>query len=291
MNLIKVEKQTGAARLHRKYLIIDGGDFKFKYDHEMDGSFIEFKSTLEDVFKDDVFTYRDLQRRELSKVARINNIITIKEIEAEQGTKEWLSARIGIITASRTPFDSKGKPIPTYLAFVNEKVAEAFMKNNDGIPNEKFTTEAMQIGTDLEHYGIERYEKVSKNKVETRNLLVADGLMLGASPDGVVTDGKNNIEINVEVKSVLLKTFIGEIVDQVVTKRYNTQVQVQMYMLTCDITHLVTQCQEVSGKPLDIIISIIDRDEEFIENMIETIKKYEIDFKRRYNMLEGMVIQ
>ncbi len=289
MNLITVEKQKGAQRLHRKYLIIDGGDFEFKYDHEMDGNFIEFKSTLEDVFKDDVFTYRDFQRKELSKIARINNIVTIKEIEAEQGTKEWLSARIGIITASKTPFDSKGKPIPTYKEYVSQKVAEAFMQNNDGEPAEKYTTEVMQIGTDLEHFGIERYEEVTGNKVETRSLLVADGLMLGASPDGVVTDGKGNIEINIEVKSVLLKTFISELADQVVTKRYNTQVQVQMYMLGCDMTHLVTQCQEVSGRPLDIIVSKIKRDEEFIENMIETINRYEYDFEERYELLDCLV--
>ena len=64
-----------------------------------------------------------------------------------------------------------------------------------------------------------------------------------------------------------------------------------MYMLGCDETHLVTQCQEVSGQPLDIIISTIERDEEFISNMIETVKMYEYDFAMRYARLETMIIK
>ena len=291
MRLITVEKQTGAKRLHRKYTILNGDDFEFSCEHIVFGNTVEFEVKLEDEFKIEVEEFRTEQRDRQAKEARKANIVTIREIEAEQGTKEWLSSRIGIITASKTPFDSKGKQIPTYNAYVNEKVAEAFMKRNDGEPAEKYTNEAMQIGTDLEHYAIERYEEVSKNKVDQRSLLVADNLMLGASPDGVVIDDKGQVVFNIEVKSVLLKTYIGEIMSQTVTKRYNTQVQVQMYMLGCDETHLVTQCQEVSGQPLDIIISTIERDEEFISNMIETVKMYEYDFAMRYARLETMIIK
>ncbi len=288
MRLIRVEKQTGAKRLHRKYMVLDGDEFIFSLEHTVFGNCVEFEAKLEDEFKLEVDEFRMKQKDRLSKEARKANVVEAKEIEAKQGTKKWLKSRIGIITASKTPFDVKGNRIPTYDAYVNEKVAEAFMENNDGEPAEKYTNEAMQIGTDLEHYGIERYEEITGNKVESRSLLVADGLMLGASPDGVVF-GKRTI--NVEVKSVLLKTFIGELVNDLVTKRYHTQVQVQMFILNADITHLVVQCQEVSGQPLDIVISKIERNEEFVSNMINTIKQYEFDFAERYEILVKKIIQ
>ena len=60
--------------------------------------------------------------------------------------------------------------------------------------------------------------------------------------------------------------------------------------MNCDTTHLVTQTQERTGQAIDIIISVIARDEEFVSNMIATIKQYEKDFEERYSLLENKII-
>jgi len=295
MQLISIEKLTGAKRLHRKYTILNGELFEFSRDHEelkntdnTNARIFEFKVEDEEAFKFEVEEYRQRQKAALSKIARKENTVTIKEIDAEQGTKEWLAARVGLITASKTPFDVKGNPIPTFNKYVWEKVADAFMKNNGVEPEDTFTSEAMERGTKLEHYALERYEEVTQNQVDTRSLLIADNLMVGASPDGVVE--RDGMTINVEVKSVLLKSYIGELQANYVSNNYMTQVQVQMFMLNSDLTHFVVQCQQVSGEPLDIIIREIRRDEEFISNMIETIKKYEREFRYVYGELEEQII-
>ena len=288
MDLIKIEKQTGAPRLHRKYLVENIGDFVFEHDHIKEDGHIIFPSSLEDIFKQDVIDYRANQKIELSKILRSENSYSTSENSYKQGTKEWLNKRIGIITASKTPFDISGKKIPTYDAYVNEKVADAFIFNNGGDATEKYTSDAMAIGTELEQYAIERYEEVTGNIVDTRNLIIADSLKIGASPDGVTTiDGKL---VNVEVKSVFLKSFLSEIVSGYITKSYKAQLQTQMFILDCDTTHLVIQTQQRSGQALDIIISEVERDEEYVCNMIETIEQYEKDFSDRYSLLDGKII-
>ena len=133
MQLIKIEKLTGAKRLYRKYFIDQKGNFEFSQPHEMlDADTIEFEAILETEFKAEIEEYRPIQKAELSKIARTKNTTVTKEIEASQGTKEWLNSRIGIITASKTPFDVNGNKIQTYDTYVNEKVAEAFIFENDG---------------------------------------------------------------------------------------------------------------------------------------------------------------
>ena len=290
MMLIEIEKQTGAKRLHRKYRITNGDKFKFDAIHEMlEDDLIEFSTDLEETFKEDVESFRTHQRIALSAKLRAFNVPDVVENTSKQGTTDWLQARIGIITASKTPFTSKGLPIPTYDVYVNEKVADAFIENNGGEQADSYTSDAMQIGTDLEHYAIEDYEKLMGLKVEQRGLITATNLMIGASPDGVVLDADGNNMLNVEVKSVFLKTYIGQLVSGKVTNTYNTQLQVQMYILDVDQTSLVIQCQQMTGQPLMTLVDTVKRDEEFITNMIETIKQFEVDFKARYELLEAHI--
>lgn len=289
MKLIEIEKLKGAKRLHRQYKITNRDNFKYDGICEwISDSLIEFPSEHEAIFQSDVASYREHQIKELSKEMRIENVIQTVENEAKQGSDEWLKARIGIITASKTPFTSKGLPIPTYDTYVNGKVADAFIENNGGEKEESYTSEAMQIGTELEHYAIEDYEEFMGVEVEARGLIVGKDMMIGASPDGVTVDVERNI-INIEVKSVLLRTYLSELHSNTVTKRYNTQMQVQMFMLNCDVTNLVVQCQQNTGQPLMTIIRKVYRDEEFVSNMIETIKQYEMDFKLRYDMLTNSI--
>ena len=292
MKTIKVEKQTGAKRNFRKYIMTNSCDYRPSFDFETvddTDNVIEFAKDFEAEFIIEVEAFKVEQIKVLSAEARLLNVTGVKEISFKQGSKEWLASRIGIITASKTPFDINGKPIPTFDTYVSSKVADAFIQQNDGEAEVGYTTEQMQIGTDIEHYAIERYEEITGRTVESRSLLTSDRLMIGASPDGVTVDENDNT-VNIEVKSVLLKTFISQLSDGKVTETYHTQVQVQMYMLNCDYTDLVVQCQQVSGQPLDIDIVTIERKEEFISNMIETIKLYEAEYKRKYELLSTKII-
>jgi len=290
MNLIGIEKLKGAKRLHRKYRITnDDNGIKPSVEGEwVEFGVFEFAMEFEDAFIDEVAEFRKKQHIEQSLIARSKNIVATSESEYEQGSKEWLKARMGLITASKTPFTVKGLPIPTFDDYVNEKIADAFIQENDGEVAETYKSEAMQAGNDLEIYAIEDYEALTGYKVDTHGFIVAKEMMLGMSPDGVVELDSGD-RINIEVKSVFLKTYIGELHSNKVSHRYNTQMQVQMFMLDCDTTNLLVQCQQTTGQPLKMIVRIIQRDEEFISNMIETVALFEKEFKFRYEMLVGQI--
>ncbi len=61
-----------------------------------------------------------------------------------------------------------------------------------------------------------------------------------------------------------------------------------MYVLDIDLTHFLVQCQETDG--LKLIIREVNRDEEYISNMVETIKDFEKDFKEKYDLLIKQVV-
>lgn len=109
----------------------------------------------------------------------------------EQGSPEWLSARIGRVTASRmSAVCAKGKngaPSTTRAACMSELIAEYLT----GQVAENYTNADMQRGTELEPLARAAYE------VKTRQMVDQVGLVLhpendrwAASPDGIVgTDG------------------------------------------------------------------------------------------------------
>jgi len=284
MRIIKATKRTGAKRLHRKYLLENSEGFVFDKPHTLKDEYIEFSSDDETYFLESVEEYGKEQKESALKELRAVHIPNVMDATLEQGTKEWLQARIGLITASKTPFTIKGTKIPTYKEYVNSKVAEKFLLEL-GIEKESISSKTLDLGHELEPQAIERYEKQTGNKVETKGLVVGKDIMLGASTDGIAFDQDFNT-FNIEIKSVFLSTYLSELIDGALVKRYYAQMQVQMYILDMDMTHFLVQSQDTDK--VGLIIREVPRDEEFIYNMIETIKEFEVDFKERYTQLKEM---
>jgi putative phage-type endonuclease len=108
-------------------------------------------------------------------------------IDAEQGSPEWLAARVGRVTASRMADviaqGRSGAPSATRAAYMGELAAEILT----GVPAESFTNADMQRGTELEPIARAAYE------TQTRQMVDSVGLVLhprnerwAASPDGIV---------------------------------------------------------------------------------------------------------
>ncbi len=283
MDLIKSNKLTGAKRLHRKYELDFMDGFIFSEDHEMDSNIIEFKSDSEPLFLKEIEEYREVQKKGLIKELRPLQVISVKDATLEQGTSEWLEARAGIITASNTPFDSKGKKIPTYENYVDKKVAEAYFVEMGITKEPTHNSEVMDLGHSLEPLAIANYEKRTGNKVVSKGLVVGELVRIGASTDGITTDSDFN-KINIEIKSVFLSTYLSHLSREELTKKYYAQMQVQMFVLNIDVTHLLVQCQETDT--VDLIITEVVRDEEYISNLIETLSCFQSDFAERYALLK-----
>lgn len=142
----------------------------------------------------------------------------------DQGTDEWLQARLGKVTASRMSDvmaqGRGGQPSATRATYMGQLVAERLT----GVPMEGFTSAAMEHGTDTEAQARAQYELRSGVDVEQVGFVLHPELDdAGASPDGMV--GSNGlIEIKCPNTATHIKTLRGAKID----RKYMLQMQWQM---------------------------------------------------------------
>ena len=280
MKLIEITKLTGAKRLHRKYEVLNGEKFtpSFPFEYEKDSNYIfEFKSDFEDDFKKEVEEYKQVQIKEQSVEMRKVNKTSVIEVAQEQGSDKLVKSRLGAVTASDTPLTNKGFKIPTYWSYVYKKVAES-IRAEKGIKKEAYSNETLDRGNELEPFARERYTEKTGVEIIEKGFMKAKNMMVGASPDGIAIDENMNA-INIEIKSVFLQTYLAQIDRNKVVESYFQQMQIQMFILNVDMTHMLIQCQEEGLIDLPLIIVEVPRDEVFISNAIDTIKEFEKDFK------------
>lgn len=110
-------------------------------------------------------------------------------LEVEQGSPEWRAARMGKATASRiSDIMAKGRsgqPSATRANYLADLVTERLT----GVPNEGFTSPAMQHGVDTEAEAREAYAFETGLTVATVGFAPHPTIaMSGASPDALVGD-------------------------------------------------------------------------------------------------------
>lgn len=297
MSYLKINpfKIIGQERGKRKYKM--DNFFLPSFPVVKDGDSILFDAKNEDKFLKEV-KIENKKRLEdwLLTQREENKPSSVKEVFVAQGSKEWLLLRKGLVTASKPCFDSKGLPLKTFNEYVNKKVADKFEAELMGeqlIEEEiekEFKSKEMENGNELEKIAIERYEKLTGNSVVHKGFIKADNF--GVSHDGITTDDDLNI-INVEVKNLITNTYLSQILYGTATKKYYAQMQMQMYTIDCDMTHLVIQCQREKslGVQMELLIVKVERDEEFIVNMINTLALFDDEFQKRYKVLKEKMVQ
>lgn len=127
----------------------------------------------------------------------------MKIIDVQQGSPEWLQARIGVVTAScmdqiitpktRKPSSSQDKYLRTLLA-------EWLL----GQPIDTFQSEWMVRGSEMEDEAVARYEFEHDAETSRVGLCLRDDGKVGASPDRLIgTDGV------LEIKVPSIETHVG----------------------------------------------------------------------------------
>ena len=112
----------------------------------------------------------------------------MKLIDAEQGSLEWINARLGIPTASEAGAvvarrKSDGKPMQTRTTYSHKLIAERLAGAKPEI-----VTAAKQRGLDQEPEVVELYEALAGERVERIGFALDDSGLWGCSPDGLVGD-------------------------------------------------------------------------------------------------------
>ena len=147
----------------------------------------------------------------------------MSDLDLQQGSPEWLAARVGSLGASRVA-DAIARTKTGYGASRANLMAELIAERLTGQPAERFTNAAMQGGNDKEPDARAAYEFLTDADVSLvghiRHPLI-DGSH--ASPDGLVGDAGL-----VEIKCPNTATHIDTLLGQKVPAKYVTQMQWQM---------------------------------------------------------------
>lgn len=193
----------------------------------------------------------------------IDGLITLN---CEQGSDEWLTARLGIPTGTgiKNIVTAEGKK-GNWTSYLAELIAERY----EGIHSEEsFKSAAMERGNRLEAEARRAYEFLTDNQVtEVGGVYLNEEKQLMISPDGLIPHLKKGIEI----KCPKMKTHIETIIENDIPTKYIIQVQSAMWVTGYKEWDFISYCPEFTQP---IFIKTIKRN----EKLMRAFNKYVPDF-------------
>ncbi len=183
-------------------------------------------------------------------------------LDHEQGSPEWLAARLGKPSASMFSklITATGKPSSSADGYINQLIAERLRGQSEPF----YVTEWMARGTELEPEAREAYEFISGNDVIETGFILDTGFEYGCSPDGLITD-KGGLEI----KCPAPQTMVSYLRDnQVGVKKYWQQIQGCMWISQREWWDFFAYHPEMPH-----VIVRVERDEDFIAKLAEEVTK------------------
>lgn len=185
----------------------------------------------------------------------------MRVINCEQGTEEWLSARLGVPSASSfskliTP---TGKRSSTFDSYVNQLVAERITGEATPFPQ----TDAMARGTELEPHARAYYEFATDSEVVEMGFIKHAVLEAGCSPDGFV--GVNG---GLEIKCPLPHTHIETLRLGDMPSKHIPQVQGCMWITRREWWDFVSYHPD-----MQTLIVRIERDDAYIETLADIVEE------------------
>ncbi len=193
----------------------------------------------------------------------------------EQRTEEWYLARVGKVTASRVA-DVIAKTKSGYGASRATYMAELVIERINGHPTEKFSSAAMQWGTDKEPEALSAYQVETGSLVETVGFIPHPTIEnSGASPDGLI--GADGL---IEIKCPNSGTHLETLLSKKIPDRYQVQM---LWQMACTGRQW---CDYVSYDPrmpehLKLFIARFKRDDDRIKDIEDQVRIFigEIDQK------------
>ena len=200
----------------------------------------------------------------------IDGLITL---DCEQGSEEWLAARLGIPTA--TGFENivtaTGKKSASYIKYMAELIEESILGGGD-----TFKSGFMERGIQLDPQARAAYEFLTGNVVipvgcvylnEDREVMV--------SPDGLIPELKKGLEI----KCPKMSTHIRYLLEGGLPSEYVIQVQANLWVTGYETWDFVSYCPEYQKQTLYLFTAARDEKlmkafDEHIPQFVKTLKAY-----------------
>lgn len=176
---------------------------------------------------------------------------------------DWLDARAGHFTGSDfhqyLGMLKTGKLSETAKKELSKKILENF-----GYRFDTFQTPAMARGIELEPTAREAYSFVYGKDIQEVGFVDLEKYHAGCSPDGVIYDKDGNIKEIIEIKCLMIETFVSYLDPDFMNPDYATQCQFNMFITGADVCHFV-----VYHPDFNLIVRDIPKDEE-MQNKIQT---------------------
>lgn len=182
-------------------------------------------------------------------------------IDCEQGSDEWIAARLGIPSASMYGkiITTQGKWSTQADTYINQLVAEKLT----GEQTPFYQNEHMARGTELEPDARKMYEFIKDVEVQEVGFCLHDALEAGASPDGLIgEDG------GLEIKCPAPATHVEYLRGGKLPSKYKQQVMGCLWITGREWWDFMSY--HPSMKPL---IVRVERDEDYIAELEACVSK------------------
>ena len=201
----------------------------------------------------------------------IDGLITL---DCEQGSEEWLKARLGIPTA--TGFENivtaTGKKSSGQIKYMAELIEESIL----GLQDNTFRSNFMERGNQLEPLARSAYEFITGNDViQVGGVYLDEHKEVMVSPDGLIPELKKGLEL----KCPKMSTHIRYLLEGGVPAEYIVQVQANLWVTGYDTWDFVSYCPEYQKQT--IYLYTVKRDEvlmkafdKLIPQFLNTLRAY-----------------
>lgn len=183
-------------------------------------------------------------------------------LPVEQGSKEWLDAKIGIASASnfdRIITPKTGKLSTSSEGYAHELIAEQILKR----PLDDATTAFMQRGNLVEKAARDWYSLQTGADVERAGFILRDDRRAGCSPDGLIgADG--GLEIKCPSAGVHIGYLLGD-----AGEKYRCQVQGCLWVTQRSYWDFVSYNPDFPSA-----LVRFHRDEEFIAKLAAAVHQF-----------------
>lgn len=209
----------------------------------------------------------------------------MKVLDVEQGSHEWIAARLGKVSASRMA-DMTARTKTGYGASRANYAAELIVERLTGTPAERYTNAAMAWGTEKEPDAKDAYCFLRDAEIVPVGLVLHPTIAMAcASPDGLIGD-----DGLIEVKCPLSATHIDTLLSETIPEKYVKQMMWQMACTGrqwCDFVsfdpRLPAEMQVfIRRVPRDnaLILELEQETVKFLAEIDQTISKLQAKFMR-----------
>lgn len=184
-------------------------------------------------------------------------------IDCEQGTDEWLQARVGVTTASKAKDACDRLKNGNLSAKALAYAAQIAMEQVCGARcDDTYVNFAMQRGTELEPRARARYEEATGYLVSEVGIYLTDDRLFGYSSDGLVESaGLVEIKCPLSPLTVISMWKDGDL------SEYMHQIQMGLWLTGRKWLDFVMYDPRLESIGKDLFIKRVNRDEAFIEQM------------------------